>query len=172
MKKNMLAIIIAALAAINVILSAVLIFVVVPTLSKTNQIVTKVADIIDLELESPDEKQATQISVEDIKTYPIEGELTINLKKPEGATKDNYVMLTVTLSMDTTSPDFKKLEAKVPEQVNTIKEIVTNTFGQFSADEAKSNTEQIKQEILSKIEELFGSSFIINVSFGNPRYQQ
>lgn len=171
MKKNMLAVIIAALVAINVILSAVLIFVMVPTMSKTNQLVTKVADIIDLELESPDEKSGSQISVGDIKTHKIEGELTVNLKKTAGSSKENYAMLTATLSLDKTSPDFKKLELTVLDQESVIIEIITNTFGKYTLDEAKVSQEAIKTEILAQIQEIFKSDFIINVSFGNIKFQ-
>ena len=55
MRKNLLSIIVIALCAINVIFSAVLVFAVVPASMKTNQLVTQVASIIDLELEDSED---------------------------------------------------------------------------------------------------------------------
>ena len=62
MRKNILTIIILAMALINIILSAVLIFAIIPTANKTNQLVTKVAQIVDLELESPEGKRVISVS--------------------------------------------------------------------------------------------------------------
>ena len=49
MKKNILTIIIMASCLLNLILTAVIVFAVVPTMNKTSQLVDKVATAIDLE---------------------------------------------------------------------------------------------------------------------------
>ena len=52
MKKNILTIVIMAASIINLILSAVLIFSVMPTMNKTSNLIDKVSSVIDLEIES------------------------------------------------------------------------------------------------------------------------
>ena len=52
MKKNILTIVILAMCFVNIVLSAILIFVMIPTANKSIRLVNKVAQIIDLELES------------------------------------------------------------------------------------------------------------------------
>ena len=94
MRKNLLSIIVIALCAINVIFSAVLVFAVVPASMKTNQLVTQVASIIDLELEDSEEK-AAKVKVQDIATYNIGDDLTINLKRSEDDNKLHYARLNV-----------------------------------------------------------------------------
>lgn len=164
MKKNILTIIIMAITLINLILTALLIFVIVPTSNKTNQLVTKVASIVDLELESPD-TAAEQIAVSDIATYEIEDKLTINLKSTDE--NPHYALLYVSLSMNSKHEDYATFSAKMSDYDNNIEEIVTEEFGKYTMDEVQSNKNAIKEAILTRIQELFQSDFIINVSFGN-----
>lgn len=164
MKKNILTIIIMAIVLINTILTAVLIFVIVPTSNKTNQLVTKVASIVDLELESPD-ASSEEVGVSDITTYDIADKLTINLLSTDG--NPHYALLYVSLSMNTKHPDYETLNTKIKENENAIKEIVTEEFGKYSLNDVTPNKNTIKEAILTRIQELFQSDFIINVSFGN-----
>jgi flagellar FliL protein len=164
MKKNILTIIILALALINVVLSAVIIFVIVPTSNKTNNLVTKVASIIDLELESPD-KQDTEISVSDITTYSVQDKLQINLAKSDDI--EHYAVLNVSLSINQKNKDAADLTPKITDFENDIKEIVTEEFQKYTIDQVNQNKSAIKEHVLTRIQELFKSDFIINVSFGN-----
>jgi hypothetical protein len=165
MKKNILTIIIMAITLINTILLGVLIFTIVPTANKTNQMVAKVASLIDLELESP-EKANEVIPVADIETYDIPDKLTINLK--QGADGLNhYAIVYVSLSMNSKNADYEKLQPKVEANVNPIKEIVTEEFAKYAMNEVEENKNIIKKQVITRIQDLFQSDFIINVSFGN-----
>jgi flagellar FliL protein len=164
MKKNILTIIIMAIVLINTILTAVLIFVIVPTSNKTNQLVTKVASIIDLELESPD-KKAAEVAVSDIVVHELADKLTINLKSTDG--EPHYALVIVSLSVNSKHEETADLEPKIDENKNEIKEIVTEEFGKYTMDEVKTNKNEIKEKVLTRIQEYFQSDFIINVSFGN-----
>ncbi len=168
MKKNLLTIVILALTVINAVLSAVIIFVVVPTSNKTNRLVTKVASIIDLELESPDTNLADTLAVSDIGTYEVKDKLQINLMKTDSAT--HYAIMNVTLSYNKKNKDTETLEPLIPDNVESIKEIVTDEFSKYTMDNVQENKNIIKQNVLTRIQELFKSDFIINVSFGNIIY--
>lgn len=164
MKKNILTVVILAMALINIVLSAVLIFVIVPTSNKTNNLINKVAQIIDLELESP-EGPIEDLAVSDIETYEIEDKLTINLKKIDD--NKHYVILYVSLSINKKHAEYTELQPYIAQYENDIKEIVTDEFSKFSIDDAEANKNLVKERILVRIQDLFNSDFIINVSFGN-----
>jgi flagellar FliL protein len=155
-----------AIVLINTILTGVLIFVIVPTSNKTTQLVSKVASIVDLELESPDASDA-KLTVSDMTNYDITDELTINLKS-SGDGKSHYALIkTVTLTMNNKHEDFKDLSPLVETNVNIIKGIITDEVSKYTFDEANNQKDAIKQAILEKVQELFQSDFIIQISFAN-----
>ena len=86
MKKNMLTIVVIALCVLNLVLSAVVVFTVIPTANKTNALISQVASIIDLELESPNPKY--EVAMTDLQTVTLSGTLTINLKSVENIFMD------------------------------------------------------------------------------------
>jgi flagellar FliL protein len=153
---------------INVVLTAVLIFVIVPTSNKTTDLVAKVASIIDLELESPDGDSEDSIAVSDIGTFAVPDKLQINLLSTDDVS--HYAIMSVTLSINKKNKDTADLEPLITDNVENIKEIVTDEFSKYSMDNVKENKNIIKQNILTRIQELFKSDFIINVSFGNIIY--
>ncbi len=68
MKKNILTIVIMAASIINLVLTAVLIFSVMPAMNKTSNLIDKVASVIDLEIESKNEKNE-QTPVENLEVF-------------------------------------------------------------------------------------------------------
>lgn len=168
MKKNILTIIILAMCLINIVLSAILIFVMVPTANKSIALVNKVAQIIDLELESPD-NAIQNIGVSDIDTYLLEERLTCILAKSDDS-QDHYAILYLSLSFNKTHEDYEELHTYVSQYENDIKEIVSDEFAKYTIDEAKLMKDKIKDQVKIRIQELFQSDFIINISFGNILY--
>jgi len=168
MKKNILTIIIMAMCLVNIVLSAVLIFVMVPAANKTIKLVDKVAQLVDLELESP-ENNIENLSVSDIETYLFSDKLTCRLKDNDDG-KDHYAVLYLSLSLNKTHDDYEKLQPYISQYENNIKEIVTDEFAKYTKDEIPEKKDKIKSQVLVRIQELFKSDFIINVSFGNIMY--
>lgn len=167
MRKNILTIIIMAIVLINTILTGLLIFTIVPSANRANQLISKVASIVDLELESPN---SGELSVMDIVKHEIDGEQTINLKKGADG-KAHYALLSVTLSMNSKHKDYSKYSAKVGDFESEIKEFVNLEFSKYTMDEILTNKEgikdEVKEKVLEEINNLFLSDFIINISFGN-----
>ena len=163
MKKNMLTIVILAISLINIVLSAILIFVIVPAANKTNQLVGKVAQIIDLELESPDDVME-DISIADLNIHEFSERITINLKRSEG--KNHYAALNLSISVNSKHEDTPELEKLISDNEYAIKEIITDEFAKYTIDNVRENKELIKSNSLKKIQEYFNSDFIINISFG------
>lgn len=165
MKKNMLTVIILALCLVNTILSALVVFVVVPTSQRTDKLVTQVASIINLELEG---EGASKIDIASIESYKVEEKKTMNLKMSENGKEHYAVMDYVSLSINMESEDYARLQPLLATQNSAIMDIVDSVMSRYTYEEAINNREQMKEEILEELKRHFGSlDFVIGVTFGN-----
>jgi len=164
MKKNILTVIIMAIVLINTILTGILIFVIVPASNKTAKLVDKVASLVNLELEDPDSK-GNEVSVADIVTYKFDEDLTINLKSNDG--QPHYALVPVSLSMNSKHSDYEVYKEKMSDYEGEIKEIIADEIHKYTKDDVLDRKKEIKDTVLTRIQELFKSDFIINVNFGN-----
>lgn len=167
MKKNLLTIFILALCVINLVLSAVIIFSVVPTTIRTNKFIAKVASNLDLELGEKTAETKEKISVADLETYPLKEDITVNLKNDENDSNNHYALVKVSLSINKKSKDYETLNPTVETNENSIREIVFDEFSQYTVNTVLDNKDKIKSNILKNIQEYFNSDFIpaISVSF-------
>ena len=165
MKKNLATILLIAMAFVNLTLSIVLVFVVVPSATKTNKLVTKVMQILDLELESSE--PTVELGIEDIEVYNFEEKVTVNLAKSNGDSSDHFAVFSVSLSMNKKDKDYSTKSELVSTNENAIKEIISDEFGKYTADTVLNDKGQIKEAILAQLAEYFDSDFIINISFGD-----
>lgn len=171
MKKNMLTIIVIALTAINVILSAVLVFAVVPASNRTTKLVNQVASIINLELEASSNGVSEAVDPRDVETYIIESKLTFNLLRSANGS-DHYAAIdSITLSINKSSKDYGKLNKTIEANSNFITDIVTEVVSSYTYDDAISKKEEMKAEILERIQSHFNSEFIFSVSLNNLCFQ-
>lgn len=171
MKKNMLTIIVIALSAINLVLSAVLVFAVVPASNKTSQLVSQVASIINLELDSGSSEMVENVDPANVENYKIDSKLTFNLMRSADGT-DHYAALdSISLSINKASKDYSKLNGTIEANQSFVTDIVTSVISSYNYDDAISSKEEMKAEILKKIQEHFKSNFIFNVSLNNLCFQ-
>lgn len=162
MKKNMLAVIILAATIVNITLSAVILFAIVPKAKRTDELIRKIVAAIDLDLETPLEGEYGSVDFADTTTHAIEGQQTINLKV--GAdNKVHIAMVRVTLTLNSKADDYKTISEKLTENENRVLEIIEEEFAKYSYEEVSDSREQIKEAALAKIQNLFGSRCIIGV---------
>lgn len=178
MKKNLLGILILGLTFVNLIVSGITLFSVFSTNQKTAKVVADVADAISIDLgtgSSDSSSTVKEVPIENIETYAIPEKLTIALKPSEGedgTLEEHYCMASIFFSIDTKDPDYKKYGATVEANDNLLRSIVTETFAQYTVDEARLNREEIRREILRKVQEKYsGSEFIFDVSFSDILFQ-
>lgn len=165
MKRNMLTVIILALCLVNTILSALVVFVVVPTSQRTDKLITQVASVINLELEG---KGASNVDIASIETYKIEEAKTMNLKTSENGKEHYAIMDYVSVSINKESEDYERLQPLLETQNSAIMDVVDSVMSEYTYEEAINNREQMKEEILSQLQKHFGSSdFVIGVTLGN-----
>ena len=107
MKKNLITVIILALVLANLILTAILVFTIIPQTKKSNQLIDQVCSAINLELQSGENTPATpEVPIEDVETYAITDGFTVNLKQGEDG-KQHYAVFSVSLSLNTKSDGYK-----------------------------------------------------------------
>ena len=167
MKKNLISIVILALLVVNIVLSSITLLSVSGTNRKTAALVTDIAAAINLDLggQTEEEKQEVTVSMADVVTYDIT-DLTVPLKKGENDEKEHYAMLSVTLSMNSKDKDYKTY-GDLSARESLIKGEINDAVSQHTADEARENSHAIKEEILQRVQAMFDSQFIYDVTFSS-----
>lgn len=166
MKKNILTVIIMACTCINLILTIVVVFAVVPAMSKTNTLVTKVASIIDLEIDSQS-KDEEEYSVSDLETYTCayESKQTINLKPDANEDKSHYAILeSVIVYFNPEAEDYSDIKASVEKSSVYIQDLAKEVIGESTFTTL--NEKNASDETLKRIQQAYKTKAIVRVSFG------
>lgn len=174
MKKNILSIIILALCLVNLVMTSLLIFTFVPASKKTDNLISQVASVIELELTGYDEGA---YKIEDLDPKKIAEPMQRNLQpgtdgKPHYATME-YVTVSLNKNSESYSELSKMFAAEAEEGsagVNSkIIDIVGTALAGYTVEEARDaySSGELKDEVLKELRKYFGSSdFIVDVSFG------
>lgn len=170
MKKNLVSVIILALVLVNLILTAVLAFTIIPQTQKSNLLIDQICAAIDLELEVSGDALAA-IPIEDIEVYNVADQFTINLKD-SGDGKSHYALLSVGFSLNTKSEGYEEITVEgIKAKETIIKDKINGIVKQYTKEEFDANSEAIKGEILEAMQEMFGSDFVVGVSFSGVQTQ-
>jgi flagellar FliL protein len=163
----MLSIIILALLVVNIVLSAIMMVSVASASKKTAALVSDISTLVGLEINGlPQSEVASSTpSMADTAVYNISDELTIPLKNSEGDDKTHYAVGNVSLSMDSTHDDYATYSETMSDREGLIKDVIFDVIGNYTMEEMQSDAKAVKAELLSRIQELFGSDFIYSVSF-------
>lgn len=165
MKRNLLSIIILALLVVNIVLSAIMMVSVSSASRKTAKLVADISSLVGIEINGlPQSDLTPTVSMADTAVHNVAGDLTIPLKKGEDGA-DHYAVGSVSLSLDTTNKDYSNYADTMADMDGIIKDIVFSVMGNYTVDEARSDAETIKSEILTKLQERFDSTFIYSVSY-------
>ncbi len=168
MKKNIISILILALLIVNVVLTSIMMFSVMGTMKKSAKLIDGISSALSLEVgnnsEDTNTEEAVAVAMEDIDVYKIEDQMTISLAKgADGAT--HYCLVSVSLSMNKKDPDYSKYSTTLKDQVDLIKSEIYTVIQARTLEEAEGNTDLLRQEILERIQAMYGSKFIYNVVF-------
>ncbi len=166
MKKNLISVIILALCVVNLVLNALIVFVCVPSNQKVNNLITEIASVLNLELES---EEQTSVAVENIATFNSSEDITINLKD-DGSGTAHYAVVSVTISMDKSSDDYENISTLLSEGEGLINDDVRSvvsayTYAELNSQDAQEVQDTMKAEILKKLKTRFNSDCIYNVDF-------
>ncbi len=164
MKRNLLSVLILALLVVNIVLTSVLMFSVVGTNNKVAALVTDIGTILQLEVGGANGEAGEKLNIEDLEMYNIEESMTIHLKTAEDG-KDHYCIVSVALSVNTKHEDYKEYGTTIGNYESLIKSEIDQVIGNYTKEEAEANKEAIADEILTRIQDLYDSTFIVDVVF-------
>lgn len=175
MKKNIFTIIITALCAVNLILTAVVLFAAVPTMKQTSNLIKQVSQAVDLELEASEANEKAQVTVKDRENHEFKNSagttITINLKKGNDG-KEHWAQVdAVYVTVNKASEDYEDMVTILDEKSSDVIDIATDVIGSYDYDKLTSSKGEMKNEMVKKLQEFFDSNFIIDVSFDNLRFQ-
>ncbi|MFP3154085.1 flagellar basal body-associated FliL family protein [Lachnospiraceae bacterium ZAX-1] len=173
MKKNLISVVIMALVIANLILTAILTISIMPQTKNANELITKVAAAIDLDLEAVSGGGETvPVAMDKMDSYAIADPMTVNLKNAEDG-KSSYAVITITIYMNKDNPDYKTYgtaEAMASSE-GLIKGEINTILGRYTAEELKADPATAQAEILASLQKLYSSDFIIKVAFPTATYQ-
>lgn len=172
MKKNLMTVLILALLIVNIVLTSVLMFSVIGTNKKTNELVSNIATVMNLELTVPGEEEKIQVSMKDTEVYNINGAMTIPLvADPElDGSKQSYVRFEVALSMDTKNKGYKTYGEEIDTRASLIKDAITSVVSTHTESECRDDLEGLKVEILEAVQQLFQSDFIYQIALSEIQF--
>ena len=172
MKKNIFSVIITALTVINVVLTAILSFVMVPTFTKTNNLLTQIASAVNLDLNvDGDSKGDENYSLKDLETVTVafDSQQTLNLKIGSDG-KTHYSLLDgYSLSVYKDADDYKDVSDILTNNQAEITDIIRAVIQSHSSDDISEDV--IKKEALEQIQQHLDSKAVKKVMLTNFMYQ-
>ncbi len=171
MKKNITTIIVMALVTVNVVLTGIIMFVMVPSLNKVNTLVTKVSNIIDLELENPGEESSGEVTIADREDRTIDSKMQITLKADTDG-KLHYVLIdSITITLNKKAKSYTDVAAAFDNNKTYIQDIITNIYSQYTFTQSQQSGTEIKTKALEQISKHFDNAdCFLNIGFGNLRF--
>lgn len=161
MKRNMLAIIILAVSLVNLTLTGLMIFTVIPKAKRTDALIEKIVKAVELETESSIGKEYGEVLPADQAEYTF-SDKTINLKST--GDKVSFAQVSITITLNKKHDDYKTVDPLVKEKENKIVAAVSNVLKDYTSIEVSTYADEIDQKALEKIKEIFQSDCIIETT--------
>lgn len=170
MKKNILTVVILVLVLANLVLTAIMMFTILPSAKKTDKMITDICSVLELELAAENKlSEEEKVPMEDLAFYDLEDELIFSLKPTGGDA--HYAVVHVSLAMNSKDKDYKTYGEDMSTKEGLIKNAVMEIIGQYTFEEAPEKTEEMQGKILEKLQEMFDSKFIYQVLFSDIKFQ-
>lgn len=170
MKKNLMSVIILALVFANFVLTALLIFTVLPETKKANQMIDAVCSAIKLDLNSGAGTGLSDIPVDQTEEFKVNGgeAMTINFANGSDG-KKHYAVIGITLLMNKKSDGYKKYGADSAKGLTDRESVIKNDINQvirsYTLEEFDKDETAVQKEILTDLQDMFGADFIVGVNF-------
>ena len=169
MKKNLLSVLILVLLIVNIALSAIVMTSVISTNQKTADLITSIATVMNLELYNPGGEAIADIPMSETATHDMTGTLTIPLAVEPGS-KQVYIQFNMSLFMNNKHQDYKTYGETIGERQSAILDTVTSVISSHTEAECHEDFDEIREEVLKAIQDLFESDFIYKVGISNIKY--
>ncbi len=167
MKKSMLNVITLALVLVNLILTVLLTFSLVSTNKKTNSLITKVAEIIDLDAGgglTNNTSGSGSVGIEDIKYVDVKNnDSTDIIVSFVDNGKTRYAVLTVSIGLNSKAKDYSTVSTSIDNGMKVIVNKVTNEANKYTYSTISASKATIEADLLKELQELFKTETIESV---------
>ncbi len=171
MKKNLLSIVILGLLIVNVVLTSVMLFSVTGTMKKTATLIDSISVALKLEMnEGISQAKAQNVPMEDIAVHQIAEEIRVPFAVGADG-KEHFCQVSVSLSMNTKADGYKDYGETVAEKEDLIRGEIVSVISSYTIEEAKADTDAMRNAILERIQQMYDSDFIFNVVFREIYFQ-
>lgn len=169
MKKNLISVLILALVFANFMLTAILMFSVLPQTKKANELITKVCQAIDLDLNSGASSALGNIPMDKREEYRVNGgqDIQVTLAASEDK-KSHFAIVNITIVLNKGSDNYKKYNQEfLNGQDSTIRNVILTTISRHTVEEMRKVDVQltVQDELREEMQAMFGGDYIIAVNF-------
>ena len=173
MKKNIFSVIIVALTVINVILTAIMFFVMLPSFQKTNALISQVASVLNLELNGDSDASAdANYTLKDLEitTVTFDEQQTINLQKSADGSEHYAIFEGYTVSVKKKADDYDDFKTDfITANQSVITDCIRSSIQKFDKDNITEDA--VKKDALETIQKKFGTKSIVEITISNFRKQ-
>jgi flagellar FliL protein len=167
MKKNLISVLILALVFANFVLTAIMMFTVLPQTKKANELIEKVCSAIDLDLNSGAASGTSNVPIDQQEIYKVNAgeDITMNLATGDDG-KNHYAVISVSLVLNTNSDNYEKYgQDFLTSQDDSIKDNVIKVVSSYTYEQFTTDLDTIRSELLEDMQDIFGSDYIVGVNF-------
>ena len=164
MKKSMLNVITLALVLINLVLTVLLTFSLVSTNNRTNNLIKKVGEIIDLDAANGSQT-GSAVNIDDIEYVEVKsGDSTNITVSYTDSGKTHYVVFKVTLGLNKKAKDYSTKSTSINNGMKLIVSQITNEALKYSYNTVTTNKTTIEKNLLSTLQDQFETEAICSVT--------
>ena len=168
MKKSMLNVITLALVLINLILTVILTFSLVSPNTRTNNLIKKVAQIIDLDsagMAANGSQTGTSVNIDDIEYIEVTSgdSSSITVSYTDGG-KTHYVVLRVTIGLNKKARDYEAKSTSINNGMKLIVSQITTEALKYSYNDVTKNKTTIENNLLTALQDQFETEAIVSVT--------
>ncbi len=168
MKKSMLNVITLALVLINLILTVILTFSLVSTNNRTNNLIKKVGQIIDLDsagMAANGSQTGTSVNIDDIEYIEVTSGDSSNITVSyTDSGKTHYVVLKVTLGLNKKAKDYSAKSTSINNGMKLIVSQITTEALKYSYNDVTKNKTVIESNLLTALQDQFETEAICSVT--------
>ncbi len=170
MKKGLVNLLMLVLLLTNIILTAIIVFAVVPAMNNANALVQKVSSAIDLEKEGKNQ-YTDDISIDDTVLYDFSSKFTVAVNSANES-KIRYAQFDVTLVLNKQDETYEDYKDMLLKNENLMRPEINSIIAKYTIAELQNNQEAILEEITVALRKKFNNStFIYKTTFSNIIYQ-
>ena len=165
MKKSMLNVITLALVLVNLVLTVILTFSLVSTNNKTNKLVTKVSEIIDLDVAGGvSNNKSAGTSIEDVAYVDVSnnGSNDIMISYTDGG-KTHYAIVNVTLGLNTKAKDYASKSTTINNGMKVIVNAVQTEAMKYTYSTIAASKTTVESNLLATLQDTFQTECITSV---------